>query len=408
MNVSFRKQILPYALVVFLGYLGFAMPLPVFPEMFLDSSRTILPHFSPHKRLFVLGWMFTAFPIGQVLGGPVLGYFSDLWGRKKVIMVTLLGSCLGYLLAAWGVKTAQLVLMYLGLLFAGFCEGNMSIAQSAIGDLTHESVPGEKAKQFGLLNFFACSAFIVGPFIGGYFADSNLSSYFGFATPFFFASFITALAAVYVFFAGRETNAHTEGAKEYSFFSSWKGLWQQKRLMRIYFAGFFLALALFSYWRFFPVYLERHFDFASSTIGTAIGYSAFIFAVGLALLNQKIIKHCSAEKAVALFTLPYALCYPLLVLFNYRYSWLYTLIPLEMLKAVVLTNAAVCVSNAATKQTQGRALGNMQSIQVTAELIVVLSGAFLATFASQLPIYLGGCMAMIAGFAYIRSYLKKN
>jgi predicted tellurium resistance membrane protein TerC len=63
------RPLLPYAIVVFLGYVGFSLPLPVLPEMFLDSKRSILPAtMSIQLKTVLLGIVLAAYPSGQFKG----------------------------------------------------------------------------------------------------------------------------------------------------------------------------------------------------------------------------------------------------------------------------------------------------------------------------------------------------
>src|SRR5271169_1752706 len=101
MMPSKLRQLLPYAIVVFLGYVGFSLPLPVLPEMFLDLKRSILPPtvLMGMKTIF-LGLVLAAYPSGQLIGAPLLGLLSDRWGRKRIILCSLVSTAIGYVLTA--------------------------------------------------------------------------------------------------------------------------------------------------------------------------------------------------------------------------------------------------------------------------------------------------------------------
>ena len=114
------KKVLPYALVVFLGYVGFSMPLPLLPEMFLNPEIGILQGIdSKQLKTFLLGLVMSSYPAGQLIGAPILGRFSDRWGRKKVILLSLMGCLLGYLITAVAVEIQKIFGIFLGLFFDG-------------------------------------------------------------------------------------------------------------------------------------------------------------------------------------------------------------------------------------------------------------------------------------------------
>src|SRR5690349_7256518 len=141
-----RRTLIPYAVVILFAYIAFSLPLPIFPGMFLDAEQSIVPGFSLEKKMVLLGLAMASFPLGQFFGSPILGRFSDTYGRKKIILISLTGTVLGYLITAFSVFSHSLWGMFLGLALCGFCEGNVTIAQSVVADLTtKEALPSEKA-----------------------------------------------------------------------------------------------------------------------------------------------------------------------------------------------------------------------------------------------------------------------
>src|SRR5277367_4716102 len=95
------RKIMPYAIVVLFAYIGFSLPLPLLPEMFLNPERSIVPGYSLHQKMMALGLMMASFPCGQFFGSPIIGHLSDRYGRKKVILFSLAGTTLGYLITAY-------------------------------------------------------------------------------------------------------------------------------------------------------------------------------------------------------------------------------------------------------------------------------------------------------------------
>ncbi|MCX7353134.1 MAG: MFS transporter, partial [Proteobacteria bacterium] len=192
MRAHSRRILIPYAIVILFAYVGFSLPLPIFPEMFLDPQRSIIPGASLHRSMILLGAVMASFPLGQFFGSPFLGRLSDRYGRKKVILWSLAGTTLGYLATSLAVHFHSIWGMFFGLAFCGFCEGNVTIAQSVIADLTKkENDSTEKAVHFGWINIFISIGFIIGPLMGGLLADPTIVSWFTFATPFWIAACMT-------------------------------------------------------------------------------------------------------------------------------------------------------------------------------------------------------------------------
>lgn len=390
------KRVLPYAIVVFFGYVGFSMPLPILPEMFLDPEVSILPStYSQQVKMLLLGLVMSAYPLGQLIGAPLLGKFSDLWGRKKIILISLFASMLGYIFTAMATSHASVPFIFTGLLFCGFCEGNIAIAQSVAADLSSSAQEqNHKISYFGWINLFACLAFVVGPVIGGQLSDPSFVSWFTFATPFWIAAGMTLLGIGIVLLFSQETKREGKLAPR-GYWRGFKEGFRHKKLRKMYAVNFFLALGYFSYFRFFPVYIERKFSFSAAMLGYAIAYGSIAFAICAVLFLKPISRIWSATKATFWFSIFFAGTLFLVLFPNSPWDLLWTIPPIDLCLAVVMTNASVLVSNAASEEFQGQALGMLTSVQVSAEFLIGVFGGILAGYHSSLPMITGSVMLLL-------------
>jgi len=392
------RKLLPYAIVVLLGYIGFSLPLPVLPEMFLDPERSILSSsMSIQDKTILLGILMAAYPIGQLFGCPILGQCSDRWGRRKIILLSLCGNAIGYVITALGAQAHSVVGLFSGLLVCGFSEGNVALAQAVISDITTEK---DKIKHFGWLNFFACLGFVIGPLIGGFLADPSHNRLFSFATPFWLASMITLVAIGVVFFGSQETRIK-ERAKV-GFFAAFGLSWNNLQLRRYFIANFFVYLGMYAFWRFLPVFLERQFSFTSSGLAYVIAYESVAYALVLLWIIKLVAKRLSPKASVALFSVFLGAMLVVVVIPSSPYHLIWTIPLIGGSLALVMTNFSVIVSNAADAGVQGQTMGSLQSVQVFAEVITGVGGGFIAAVSPPLPLYIGGAMALICAFILTR------
>lgn len=156
---------------VFLDLVGFGIIIPVLP--FLARSFG--------ASGFWIGVLLTAYSAAQILGAPILGRLSDQWGRRPILLLTLLGSVLSYFLM--GVAQTFSVLI-LSRLLAGLCGGSIAAAQAYIADVTTKD---ERSKYMGLLGAAIGMGFVVGPAIGAFCAS------WGASAPAFVASGLCAI-----------------------------------------------------------------------------------------------------------------------------------------------------------------------------------------------------------------------
>ncbi len=392
------RPLLPYAIVVFLGYVGFSLPLPVLPEIFLDAKRSILPSsMSIQFKTVLLGIVLAAYPSGQLLGSPLLGVLSDKWGRKRVILYSLVSTAVGYAVTALAMTAHSVIGIFGGLFLCGFSEGNVTIAQAVIGDIAGKD---EKVAHFGWINFFSCTAFIVGPLLGGWLADPENNRLFTFATPFWLGSVMSLAAIVIIWKFSAETKKH--GNHGQSFLQGMKSNWNNFHLKKFYIAIFFLYFGLYAFWNCLGIYLQRRFDFSTTGLAFVMAYDSFFFALGLLFLVQPLAKKMKPYLNTGWGAWALAFMLAILVLPTSPWGLIITIPPIGILISILMTNAAVMVSDAADDRMQGQALGTMQSIQVLAGMCVGVIGGLLAAVKPELPLIAGGIMAAVCGYLLIK------
>lgn len=138
-------------ITVFIDMLGLGVLIPVIPFVVAEFSPTA----------FTVGALSMAFALFQFVAAPVLGALSDRYGRRPLLLFSLAGSGVGYVVFA---LAQSLPVLFVARIIDGMSGGNISIAQAALADL---SSPAERSKTFGLLGASIGLGFILGPAIGG-------------------------------------------------------------------------------------------------------------------------------------------------------------------------------------------------------------------------------------------------
>ncbi len=139
-----------------LDALGIGIVVPIVPELVRALSR--LDAGSAAKWV---GGLAATFAVAQFVAAPVLGGLSDRFGRRPVIILSLFGVAVNYLLLAWAPSLSWL---FLGRLFAGATAANASAANAYIADITP---PELRSQRFGLVGATFGAGFICGPALGG-------------------------------------------------------------------------------------------------------------------------------------------------------------------------------------------------------------------------------------------------
>ena len=165
---------------VFLDMLGIGIIVPVLPSLIESLAHTDISQAS-----VIGGWLFMAYSAMQFLCGPLIGNLSDAYGRRPVLLLSILGLGIDYLVTAFAPTIGWL---FVGRLLAGVCGASYTTASAYIADVTE---PEDRAKAFGRIGAAFGIGFVMGPAIGG------LLGQFGLKTPFFVAAGFSLLNFAY-------------------------------------------------------------------------------------------------------------------------------------------------------------------------------------------------------------------
>lgn len=138
--------------VVFTELIGFGLIIPVLPQL---ANNFKLNYFS-------LGVLMSAYSFAQFFAAPFLGHLSDIYGRRSILIISKLGTCVSYLILA---VSNTYWLFLIARLLDGFTGGNIAVARAYITDITTEK---NRAKGMALIGISFGLGFIVGPAIGGF------------------------------------------------------------------------------------------------------------------------------------------------------------------------------------------------------------------------------------------------
>ncbi len=172
-----NKRLLSIILVVFIDLLGFSLILPLLPyyAQTFGADQT------------VTGLLIASYALMQLIGAPILGRLSDRFGRRPVLLASVFGTFIGFLLLGFA---NALWMLFASRVLDGITGGNLSVAQAYISDVTDEK---SRAKGLGMIGAAFGLGFIIGPVAGG------LLSEFGYAVPAFAAAVISFINLILIY-----------------------------------------------------------------------------------------------------------------------------------------------------------------------------------------------------------------
>lgn len=170
-------------IVLLLSVIGMGIIIPIIPKLI-----TGLIHGDLSQASLYSGWLMFSYSIMQFLFSPVLGNLSDRFGRRPVLLISLLGFGLDFLVLAFA---PNIVWLFVGRILSGIMGASFTTASAYIADI---STPEKRAQNFGMIGVAFGLGFIIGPVIGG------ILGQYGTRVPFIAASVITLLNVIYGYF----------------------------------------------------------------------------------------------------------------------------------------------------------------------------------------------------------------
>tara|TARA_Y100000588_G_scaffold182672_1_gene196424 strand:- start:1890 stop:3107 length:1218 start_codon:yes stop_codon:yes gene_type:complete len=167
-------------ITIFIDITGLGIIIPVIPALITDLIDGSISEAAKYS-----GWLMFSYATLQFLFAPILGGLSDQYGRRSIILLSLLGFGINYMVMA---IAPTITWLFIGRIFQGIMGASLTTASAYIADI---STPEEKAQNFGLIGAAFGLGFILGPVIGGFLGQ------YGTKIPFIAAAIFTLINVIY-------------------------------------------------------------------------------------------------------------------------------------------------------------------------------------------------------------------
>ncbi len=284
-----RSPLLVIFITVFIDLVGFGIVIPVLP-FYVEGTQF---HASPRA----VGLLFASYSVMQLVFTPILGRLSDKYGRRPVLLFSLLGTSLGFLIL--GLATTVWML-FAGRIIDGITGGNISTAQAYIADIT---TPENRARGMGLIGAAFGLGFIFGPAIGG------ILSRWGISVPFFFAAGLAFANAVLLYFVLPETVTPDHPARASARTHRWAQLFKalkQSRLALILSIYFLLVVAFSIMTASFALFTMYRFGYDAHDTGWLFVFVGCIGALIQGGLIGRLVKRFGEQSLIVAGSLLFA------------------------------------------------------------------------------------------------------
>jgi MFS transporter, DHA1 family, tetracycline resistance protein len=372
------------AVTVFLNVCGFTLILPVIPFLVGRYVR-------PEQVGLYVGLIVSAYALCAFFAAPVLGALSDRYGRRPILMLSLLGSAIGYVIFGLG---GALWILFAGRIVDGLTAGNISTIYAYVGD---SFAPDERGRIYGLLGAVGGLGFMFGPVAGG-----MLGAYFP-AAPLFAAAALTLGSIAWIYFALPEIRiaVTTPPAWRWQQLNPFAQLAQVLGIaaLRVPFAAafsFFFAGAMLQ--SNFAVYLKDVLQLGPAGIGWILLAVGVMDIVSQGLLTRVLLPRLGTELltrwGLAINAIGFALI-ACLVLFPSIQFLLMSIVIFTLGDGLFQPAMNAIIANAAPADAQGQVQGANQSQQALARMLGPLLAAVLSPLGVSAPYWIAGGIAML-------------
>jgi DHA1 family tetracycline resistance protein-like MFS transporter len=383
-----KSRLLTIFVIVFIDLLGFSLILPLLPyyaETF-GASPT------------VVGLLVASYAAAQLVGAPLLGRLSDRYGRRPILLASIFGTFIGFLMLGFA---RSLALLFASRVLDGITGGNLTVAQAYITDVT---APKDRAKSLGLIGAAFGLGFIIGPVIGG-----TLSQW-GYAVPALAAAALSFLNLIAVYFLLPESlTAEMRAAlaalpkPAITVRALWEAL-NRPRVGPLLHSRLFFGLASGIFQSIFSLYAKERLGLSAQVTAYVLGYvGMLVVIVQGGLIGRLTARYTESNlifAAVSLMTvslLAWAATPSLLVL-------LIVLIPLSLATGILNTVLSSALTKAVHPEEVGGTLGLSTSLDsLTRVLAPSLGGVLLQRLGPWAPGLFGAIlMAWLVSFVWRR------
>lgn len=389
-------MIYPLYFVVFIAFFGFAAAIPTFTNLLIQPTIPSIVNLSLSTRTVLLGSLLAMYPIGQFVGGSILGTFSDQIGRKKTLMITLILASISYLGIAYSLWNFQLILLFCFLFIGGLCEANVVVAQNAIADIVP---PEQRPHKFGYIFAWINLGYISGATAGGFLSNPSFVRWFGPWTPFAFVFIGLILILIFVKITFVETFPESEKIKVSikESLTNIKNIFTDKHLRFFYIVNALLYFSTYGYFRSYPMFISHSFNLKLSHLSIYMAYVGVPIVLFNLFFIRPLTRVFSAFFLTALCALLMGLSMCLIPAFDFISSLWFTLFLTTSFATVALTTCTSMISYAASDEEQGRVMGNNLSIQGGMTALSSVAGGAIASLGINWTLVAFGFIGVVTG-----------
>ena len=371
-------------ITMLIDVIGWGIIIPVIPGLIEELIQGDIS-----EAAKVGGWITFAYAITQFVFAPLIGNLSDKFGRRPIILISLLGFTLDYILLA---LAPTITWLFIGRIIAGITGASITTASAYIADI---STIENRAKNFGMIGAAFGLGFIIGPVIGG------LLGQYGARVPFYAAAALCFLNFLYGYFILPESLPKEKRSvlnlKKANPIGSFLHLKKYPKLIGLASSMFLLYVAshaIQSNWSFFTMY---KFNWDEKMVGISLGVIGLLVALVQGVLIRWVNPWLGNEKSIYAGFFLYSLGMLLFTFANQSWMMFIFLIP-YCLGGIAGPALQAVISIQVPETEQGKIQGTLTSLMSASAIVgpPLMTGIFYYFTKEQTPFEFAGAPFLLA------------
>jgi len=367
------KRMLVVMAILMTTFIGFGIIIPVMPEIILDTATS---NAEIHN-----GAILAIYSLVSFLLSPIWGGLSDRVGRKKIIIVGLVGFSFSFLM--FGLAAHHLILMYIARALGGLFSGAVtSVIVAYVADIT---TPENRTKGMAFVGISIGFGFMIGPAVGGMLSVINLT------TPFFVAAALSLITAIFAIYILQDTNNKIDtNEPKVSRWSAFQGTSKY-----LYVLAFFVTFTLAFLEATLQLFGIERFDVTPSQVGTMFLISGLAGALVQGGIVRRLVKPGDEPKFIVIGSIISAIGFFMLMSAD-TFMWATVSVTVFGIGNSLTRPCITSLITLKTKVSVGVASGLSNSMDSLGRIAGPIIGTLLFTVSVGLPYLIAGLLSILA------------
>lgn len=369
---------------------------PIMPSLFFNNICVTFGDPGGNFQNWYYSIALSCWPLGLLIGCPIIGELSDKYGRKSILIIALVTTFFAYLLSIYAIYSHNFIMFVASRFISGLAGGAFEIAQAAIIDMSEEE---NKAKNIGFITMAASLGFVIGPVITSLVATVNIHH----TLPFAFAAIMALINVIFVAIVMKKDLPKNPGLiiQIGSIYKTISFLVSDKRIRAVGVVYLLLQCGWGFYGQGVALFLDHVYGYSVSDIGAFYALMGLSTAIASLVLQPKLFKNFSNFNIFVHAVIILGIGSILVGTVDAQTGqWLLAII-LSVCQLLCYTALLTMISSAVSSREQGKAMGAAGAGFGLAWFLNDIMMGHLSSISPSTPITFGGGMFFVALIIFV-------